>query len=197
MAALPGEALPNRSQTGLFPMLWPFFATSNLPMSASVPSRRSETVISPMAFQLRLVIFTEQANHAYRPLRGRLHCAVKPIGPHLACEYALQLPGTTFGLLGVLLEGSLGNRYWLLPCPQAPQWHLAVFRIRLVIFTEQANHAYRPLRGRLHCAVKPIGPHRACEYALHQSGTAFGLLGVLLEEPSGNRYRLPPSRTAP
>lgn len=110
MAALPGEALPNRSQTGLFLMLWPVFATSNLPMSASLPSRRSETVISPMAFQLRLVIFTEQANHAYRPLRGRLHCAVKPIGPHRACEYALHPPVIAFGLLGVLLEGPLGNR---------------------------------------------------------------------------------------
>ena len=105
MAALPGEALPNRSQTGLFLMLWPVFATSNLPMSASVPSRRSETVISPTVFQLRLEKFTEQAHQAYRHLRGRLPCAVKPIGPHLACEYALQLPGTTFGLLGVLLEG--------------------------------------------------------------------------------------------
>ena len=46
-------------------MLWPFFATSNLPMSASVPSRRSETVISPTVFRLRLVIFTEHANMPY------------------------------------------------------------------------------------------------------------------------------------
>ena len=111
MAALPGEALPNRSQTGLFLMLWPVFATSNLPMSASLPSRRSETVISPMAFRLRLVIFTERAHHAYRHFRGRLHCAVKPIGPHRANEYALHPPGTTFGLLGVLLEGPLCNRH--------------------------------------------------------------------------------------
>ena len=105
MAALPGEALPNRSQTGLFPMLWPVFATSNLPMSASVPSRRSETVISPTVFQLRLEKITEQAYQAFRHLRGRLHCAVKPIGPHRTSEYALHLPGTAFGLLGVLLEG--------------------------------------------------------------------------------------------
>ena len=111
MAAQPGEALPNRSQTGLFPMLWPVFATSNLPMSASVPSRRSETVISPTVFRLRLKIFTEQAHHAYRHLRGRLPCAVKLIGPHRASEYALHPPGTAFGLLGVLLEGSYGNRY--------------------------------------------------------------------------------------
>ncbi len=51
--------------------------------------------------------------------------------------------------------------------------------------------AYRHLRGRLPCAVKPIGPHRASEYALHPPGTAFGLLGVLLEGLSGNRHRLP------
>ena len=51
--------------------------------------------------------------------------------------------------------------------------------------------AYRPLRGRLPCAVKPIEPHRASEYALHPSGTAFGLLGVLLEGLSGNRHRFP------
>ena len=69
------------------------------------------------------------------------------------------------------------------------------FRPRLVTFTEQANPAYRPLRGRLPCAVKPIGPHRASEYALHPPGTAFGLLGVLLEGPSGNRHRLPPHPT--
>ena len=59
-------------------------------------------------------------------------------------------------------------------------------------FTEQANHAYRPLRGRLPCAVKPFWPHRASEYALHPPVTAFGLLGVLLEGLFGNRHRLPP-----
>ncbi len=53
------------------------------------------------------------------------------------------------------------------------------------------NPAYRRLRGRLPCAVKPIEPHRASEYALHPPGTAFGLLGVLLEGLSGNRHRLP------
>ena len=58
-------------------------------------------------------------------------------------------------------------------------------------FTEQANTAYRHLRGRLPCAVKPIGPHRASEYALNLSGTAFGLLGVMLERLFGNRHRLP------
>lgn len=67
----------------------------------------------------------------------------------------------------------------------------AVFRLRLERNTEQVHHAYRPLRGRLRCAVKAIGPHRASEYALHLSGTAFGLLGVLLEGLSGNRHRLP------
>ena len=53
------------------------------------------------------------------------------------------------------------------------------------------NTAYRHLRGRLPCAVKSFGPHRASEYALHPPGTAFGLLGVLLEGLSGNRHRLP------
>ena len=32
-------------------------------------------------------------------------------------------------------------------------------------FTEQTHHAYRPLRGRLPCAVKAFGPHRGSEYA--------------------------------
>ena len=71
------------------------------------------------------------------------------------------------------------------------------FRPRLVTFTEQANPAYRPLRGRLPCAVKPIGPHRASEYALHPPGTAFGLLGVLLERLLGNLHRLPSHTTVP
>ena len=75
------------------------------------------------------------------------------------------------------------------------------FRPRLVTFTEQANTAYRHLRGRLPCAVKPIGPHRASEYALHLSGTAFGLLGVLLEGPSatdtGFRHPEPPHDRSP
>ena len=73
-----------------------------------------------------------------------------------------------------------------------PLWTFGVaFRLRLVTFTEQAHHAYRHLRGRLPCAVKAIGPHRASEYALHRPATAFGLLGVLLEGLSGNRHRLP------
>ena len=71
------------------------------------------------------------------------------------------------------------------------------FRPRLVTFTEQANTAYRHLRGRLPCAVKPIGPHRASEYALNLSGTAFGLLGVMLEGLPGNRHRLPSHTTVP
>ena len=57
--------------------------------------------------------------------------------------------------------------------------------------------AYRPLRGRLPCAVKAFGPHRGSEYALHLPGTAFSLLGVLLEGPLGDRHRLPPPRTVP
>ena len=71
------------------------------------------------------------------------------------------------------------------------------FRPRLVTFTEQANTAYRHLRGRLPCAVKPIGPHRASEYALQPPGAAFGLLGVLLEGLRGNRHRLPSHTTVP
>ena len=65
------------------------------------------------------------------------------------------------------------------------------FRLRLEQNTEHAHHAYRHLRGRLPCAVKSFGPHRASEYALHLPGTAFGLLGVLLEGLSGNRHRFP------
>ena len=65
------------------------------------------------------------------------------------------------------------------------------FRLRLEQNTEHAHHAYRYLRGRLPYAVKPFRPHRASEYALHPPGTAFGLLGVLLEGLSGNRHRLP------
>ena len=45
-------------------------------------------------------------------------------------------PTTTwndFRLARCFARGSLGNRHRLLPCPQAPQWHLAVFRLRLVI----------------------------------------------------------------
>ena len=64
-------------------------------------------------------------------------------------------------------------------------------RLRLEKFTEQANQAYRPLRCRLPCSVKAVRPHRASEYVLHLPGTAFGLLGVLLEGLSGNRHRLP------
>ena len=39
--------------------------------------------------------------------------------------------------------------------------------------------------------------HRASEYALHPPGTAFGLLGVLLEGSYGNRYRRPSPSTVP
>ena len=42
MASQPGGALPNRSQTGLFPMLRPSFGTATLPTSASETSRRGE-----------------------------------------------------------------------------------------------------------------------------------------------------------
>ena len=65
---------------------WPVFGTATLPTSALGASPRGETVISPTS--LRLVTFTEQAHHAYRPLRGRLPCAVKPIGLHRANDYA-------------------------------------------------------------------------------------------------------------
>ena len=59
------------------------------------------------------------------------------------------------------------------------------------------NTAYRHLRGRLLCSVKPFGPHRASEYALHPPGRAFGLLGVLLEGLSGNRHDIPPPKALP
>ena len=45
--------------------------------------------------------------------------------------------------------------------------------------------------------MKAFGPHRGSEYALHLPGTAFGLLGVLLKGPLGDRHRLPPPRTVP
>ena len=103
------KASPNRPQTGLFPMLWLIFATSTLPTGTPEPS----SIIIPVTFRLRLEKNTEQAHRAYRHLRGRLSCSVKPIGPHRASEYALHPPGTAFGLLGVLLEGLSGNRHRL------------------------------------------------------------------------------------
>ena len=81
-----GEALPNRFQTSLFPMLWLIFATATLPTSTPEPS----PIIIPVVFRLRLEQNTEQVHHAYRRLRGRLPCAVKPFRPHRASEYALQ-----------------------------------------------------------------------------------------------------------
>ena len=83
---------------------WPVFGTATLPTSALGASPRGETVISPTS--LRLVTFTEQAHHAYRPLRGRLPCAVKPIGLHRANDYALHLPGrASADLTGKTSEG--------------------------------------------------------------------------------------------
>ena len=82
----------------------PVFGTATLPTSALGASPRGETVISPTS--LRLVTFTEQAHHAYRPLRGRLPCAVKPIGLHRANDYALHLPGrASADLTGKTSEG--------------------------------------------------------------------------------------------
>ena len=48
--------------------------TATLPTGASVPSRRSETVISPTS--LRLVIFTEHANMPYNYLERLSACSV-------------------------------------------------------------------------------------------------------------------------
>ena len=81
-------------------MLWLIFVTATLPTGTPEPS----PIIIPVTFRLRLEKFTEQAHHAYRHLSGRLPCAVKSFGPHRASEYALHLPGTAFGLLGVLLK---------------------------------------------------------------------------------------------
>ena len=77
---------PPRGEGGF----WQVFGTATLPTGAPGASQRGETVISPTS--LRLVTFTEQAHHAHRPLRGRLPCAVEPIGPHRANDYALHLP---------------------------------------------------------------------------------------------------------
>ena len=87
------------------------FGTATMPTGTSVASPRGETVISSTS--LRFVTFTEQVNNAHRHLRGRLPCSAKPIGPHRAIEYALHPSGRAFGLLGVLLEGPLGNRHRL------------------------------------------------------------------------------------
>ena len=85
-------------------VFWTVFGTATLPTGTSETSRRGETVISPTS--LRLVTITEQAHHAHRPLRGRLPCAVKPIGPHRASEYALHLPGrASADLTGQANEG--------------------------------------------------------------------------------------------
>ena len=82
----------------------PVFGTATLPTGTPEASRRGETVISPTS--LRLVTFTEQAHNAHRPLRGRLPCAVKPIGPHRANDYALHLPGrASADLTGKTSEG--------------------------------------------------------------------------------------------
>ena len=82
----------------------PVFGTGTLPTGTPEASRRGETVISPTS--LRLVTFTEQAHNAHRPLRGRLPCAVKPIGPHRANDYALHLPGrASADLTGKTNEG--------------------------------------------------------------------------------------------
>ena len=53
---------------------------------------------------------------------------------------------------------------------------------RLVTFTEQAHHAYRPLWGGLPCPVRPICPHRASVHTFHLPEMAIGLLGVLPED---------------
>ena len=55
-------------------MLWLIFVTATLPTGTPEPS----PIIIPVTFRLRLEKFTEQAHHAYRLLRGRLPCAVKP-----------------------------------------------------------------------------------------------------------------------
>ena len=68
----------------------PVFGTGTLPTGTPEASPRGKTIMSSTS--LRLVTFTEQAHHAHRPLRGRLPCAVKPIGPHRASAYALHPP---------------------------------------------------------------------------------------------------------
>ena len=82
-------------------------------------------------------------------------------------------------------------------CAPAPAIFFPSVPLLLTAFRLRSDCAHRHLRGRLPCAVKPIGPHRASEYALHLSGTAFGLLGVMLEGLRGSRHRLPPPRAVP
>ena len=176
-----GEALPNRFQTGLFPIPWLIFATATLPTGTPEPS----SIIIPVTFRLRLEKNTEQAHRAYRHLRGRLSCSVKPIGPHRASEYALHPPGTAFGLLGVLLEGLSGNRHRLPhqepshnrspavlrlisgrslargPCPQVLQRHPGVAK-GTSIDPSARGPSTEPLLGQGHVAslsgtgVKPV-----------------------------------------
>ena len=75
-----------------------------LPTGTPEASPRGKTIMSSTS--LRLVTFTEQAHNAHRPLRGRLPCAVKPIGPHRANDYALHLPGrASADLTGKTSEG--------------------------------------------------------------------------------------------
>ena len=75
-----------------------------LPTGTPEASPRGKTIMSSTS--LRLVTFTEQAHNAHRPLRGRLPCAVKPIGPHRANDYALHLPGrASADLTGKATEG--------------------------------------------------------------------------------------------
>ena len=77
------------------------------------------------------------------------------------------------------------------PCPQTPQGHPRVAKglsIGSLAGLRHGDPPYRYLRGipawrdRHQSHVPPARDiHRASEYALHPPGTAFGLLGVLLE----------------
>ena len=74
----------------------------------------------------------------------------------------------------------------------------ALAGLRHVELANECLSAIPAERDRHQSHVPPARDiHRACEYALHPPGTAFGLLGVLLEGSLGNRHRLPPPRTAP
>ena len=127
-----------------------------LPTRGSVPS----PIIIPVTFRLRLEQNTEHAHHAYRHLRGRLPCAVKQFRPHRASEYALHLPGTAFGLLGVLLEGLSGNRHRL--PHQEPSHNRSPAVLRLI-----SGHVL------VHCPFRePMPPANVCHLSAAGTPTA-------------------------
>ena len=161
MASQPGGALPNRSQTGLFPMLRPSFGTATHPTGTSVASRRGEGGL------LTGLRHGHHAHKCFRDIPAWRRGSSDRSSARRPCPQVLQRhPGVAKGVFQpVFGTGTLPTG-----TPEASPRGKTIMSstsLRLVTFTEQAHHAHRPLRGRLPCAVKPIGPHRASEYALH------------------------------